>query len=131
MATVGVAALLGTVGMGATALVAATPASAAVVNQEFAFRIPLFGGGLGYTAVQIASNWSDSAATVKQGSNFTFVSQQSTAAVPTTNSGFTLLDIHDTFNYYPIPAGTTFVSAVANGPVSFTPKGGERPRPRR
>jgi hypothetical protein len=124
MATVGVAALLGMVGMGATALVTATPASAAAVNQEFAFRIPLFGGSLGYTGVVISSNWSDSAATVKQGSNFTFLSQPSTAVVPTTSSGFTLVDIHDTFNYYPIPAGTTFVSAAANGPVSFTPKGG-------
>lgn len=124
MATVGVAALLGMVGMGATALVTATPASAAAVNQEFAFRIPLFGGSLGYTGVVISSNWSASAASVSQGSNFTFHSAPTTTVVPTTSSGFTLLDIHDTFNYYPIPAGTTFVSAVASGPVSFTPVGG-------
>jgi len=124
MATVGVAALLGMVGMGATALVTATPASAAVVNQEFAFRIPLFGGALGYTAVVISSNWSASAATVKEGSNFTFNSATTTTVVPKTSSGFTLQSIQDTFNYYPIPAGTTFVSAVASGPVSFTPAGG-------
>ena len=127
MATAGVAALLGMVGMGATALVTATQASAAPVNQEFAFRIPILGGGLGYTGIVITSNWSSSAASVSQGSNFTFNSAKTTTVVPTTSSGFTLLDIHDTFNYYPIPAGTTFVSAVASGPVSFTPKGSTTP----
>ena len=124
LATVGVATLLGTVGIGASALVTATPASAVPVAQEFAFNVVLFGGSLGYAAAAIGSDWSASAPSVKPGSNFTFTSQPSTAPIPLTNSGFTLLSIQDNVNYYPIPAGTTFVSAVANGQVSFTPVGG-------
>ena len=125
LATVGTAALLGTVGIGASSLATATPASAAPTAQEFAFNVVLFGGSLGYSAVSIGSDWAASGATVKQGSNFTFTSQPSTAPIPTASSGFSLMSIQDNENYYPIPAGTTYVSAVAAGPISYTlPNGG-------
>jgi len=124
LATAGTVALLGTLGIGASSLVTATPASAALTPQEFAFHIPIFGGTLGYSAVSLTSDWSASAQSVKVGDNFSFTSQSNTTVVPLKNSGFNLIDIQDTANYYPIPAGTTFVSAVANGPVSFTPAGG-------
>jgi hypothetical protein len=125
LATVGTAALLGTVGIGASTLVTATPASATPTPQEFAFNVFLFGGSLGYSAIALSADWAASAATVKQGSNFTFTSQPSTTVIPTTSSGFTLASIQDNINYYPIPTGTTYVGAVASGPVSYTlPNGG-------
>src|SRR5665213_2666786 len=111
-ATVGAVGLLGTLGVGAASLVTAAPASAAPTTQEFAFHIPLFGGSLGYSAVSLSSNWAASAGSVKEGGNFTFTSQASTTVVPLKNSGFSLINIQDTFNYYPIPAGTSYVSAV-------------------
>ena len=125
LATVGTAALLGTVGIGASSLATATPASAAPTAQEFAFNVVLGGASLGYSAVSIGSDWAASGATVKQGSNFTFTSQPSTAVIPLTSSGFALVNIQDNVNYYPIPAGTTYVGNSAPAPISYTlPNGG-------
>jgi len=124
LATVGMVALLGTLGVGASALVTAAPASAAPITQKFAFHIPILGGALGYSSASISSNWAGSAASVKEGSNFTFTSQATTQVIPTTNSGLSLLSIQDNINYYPIPAGTSYVSAVASGLVSFKPVSG-------
>jgi len=119
LTALGAAALLGLGGLGISALATATPASAAPVNQYFAFH-----GPTGFSAVAVSSDWAASAATVHSGSNFTFTSQPNTTVVPQTASGVTVLSISNNVQYYPIPPGTTYVSAVASGPVSFTPLGG-------
>ena len=113
LGAIGAATLIGVAGLGAAGLVASTHASAATVQQYFAFD-----GPTGWTAVNTASDWSASAATVAKGSNFTFQSTASSQVVPTTVSGVTVLYIDNTIDYYPIPAGTSFVSATAAGSVT-------------
>ena len=119
LGAIGAATVLGAAGLGVAGLVTATPASAATVQQYFAFD-----GPTGWTAVNTAADWSASAATVAKGSNFTFQSAASSQVVPTTVSGVTVLYIDNTIDYYPIPAGTSFVSATAAGSVTYTPVSG-------
>src|ERR1035438_2488444 len=119
LGAIGAATLIGVAGLGAAGLVTATPASAATVQQYFAFD-----GPTGWTAVNTAADWSASAASVPTGSTFTFQSAANSQVVPTTNSGVTVLYIDNTIDYYPIPAGTTYVSAIAAGSVTYTPVSG-------
>jgi hypothetical protein len=63
LGAIGAATLIGVAGLGAAGLVASTPASAATVQQYFAFD-----GPTGWTAVNTAADWSASAASVPTGS---------------------------------------------------------------
>ena len=115
----GAATLLGVAGLGAVGLVSASPAAAATVSLNFAFD-----GPTGYSTVTTAGDWSASAASVAAGQQVTLTSAPGTQTVPTTNSGVSVNYIDNIVQYYPIPAGTTYVSATASGSVSFTPAGG-------
>jgi len=119
LGAIGAATALGAAGLGVAGLIAATPASAATVQQYFAFH-----GPTGWTAANISADWSASAASVAQGKNFTFQSAAGSQVVPTTVSGVTVTYIDNTVDYYPIPAGTSFVSATAAGSVTYTPVSG-------
>ena len=114
----GAATLLGVAGLGAAGLITASPAAAATVSLNFAFD-----GPTGYSAVTTAGDWSASSASVAAGAQVTLTSAPGTQTVPTTNSGVSVNYIDDIVQYYPIPAGTTYVSATASGSVSFTPAG--------
>lgn len=122
LAALGAAALLGAGGLAAAPLLGATSAGATTVQQYFAFGAQGIVG-----AVATSADWSASAGPVVQGQNFTFTSAPSSQAIPTTNSGAVVNYIQNNVDYYPIPAGATYVSATAGGSVSFTPAGGGAP----
>jgi hypothetical protein len=86
-----------------------------------------------WNITQTTANWGASAASsgshvvrshdnvsVPYGSNFNFVSAASTQQIPTSQSGIAVNYISGTTNIYPLPAGTTFVSATAAGPGSYS-----------
>ena len=62
----------------------------------------------------------DSAPTAPYGSNFSFVSAASSQQIPTSQQGVAVNYITETQQIYPLPAGTTFVSATAAGPGTFS-----------
>ena len=105
-------------GLGGVPPAGATPYPGSLVTQTWAFH-----GPTGFSEVQTAAQWF-SPLTVLPGKTFTVTSQRATQTVPTSNSGVTIQSISNLVNYYPIPAGTTYVSATVSGSVSFTPAGG-------
>ena len=119
LGAIGAATVLGAAGLGMAGLIAATPASATPapgtqVNQTFVFNGPTGWGNTALTATAY------SPATVAQGANFTITDAGGSQAVPTSNSGLPINYINNTVDYYPIPAGTTYVSAVASGNATWT-----------
>jgi hypothetical protein len=86
-----------------------------------------------WNVTQTTANWGASAASngghaltahdgvsVPYGSNFNFVSAASSQQIPTTDSGISVNYITGTTNIYPLPADTTFVSATAGGPGTYS-----------
>jgi hypothetical protein len=66
------------------------------------------------------ANWGASAPTAAYGSNFNFVSAASSQVIPTSQSGVAVNYITETQQIYPLPAGTTYVSATAAGPGTYS-----------
>ena len=112
--------LLGLFGSGLSSIlpVGALPAPGVNVTQTWAFD-----GPTGFSEVATSAQWY-SPLTALPGTNFTVTSAAATQTVPTSNSGVTIQSISHLVNYYPIPSGTTYVSATAATSVSFIPAGG-------
>jgi hypothetical protein len=62
----------------------------------------------------------DSSVSVPYGNNFNFVSAPSTQQIPTAQSGISVNYITGTQQIYPLPDGTTYVSATAAGPGTYS-----------
>jgi hypothetical protein len=73
-----------------------------------------------WNIVSIDANWGASAPSVASGSNFSFVSASSSQVIPTSQSGVAVNYITGTSDIYPLPAGTSYVSAVAAGPATYS-----------
>ena len=123
LGAIGAAALIGVAGLGAAGLVAATPGSATpapgVLTQQY-FGFP---GPTGFAQVNTQAT-AYSPATAAPGSNFTVTNAGGSQLVPTTNSGVPVNYISNNAEYYEIPAGTTYVSAIAGGDASYVPAAG-------
>jgi hypothetical protein len=123
LGAIGAATVLGAAGLGVAGLIAATPASATpapgVLTQQY-FGFP------GPTGFAQANTQADaySPAVALQGSNFTVTNAGGSQVVPLTNSGVPVNYISNNAEYYEIPAGTTYVSAIASGDASYVPSGG-------
>ncbi len=94
------------------------PRTSASVNQTWAFE-----GPAGYNEVQTTAQWTSPSA-VPPGTTFAVTSASASQTLPTTNAGVAIQSVSNLLNFYPIPAGTTFVGATAAGAVSFVPAGG-------
>jgi len=118
IATLGAVALVATVGLGVSGLEIAGLASAgptpSPTNEYFAFP-----GPTGFAQVTTVGQ-AGSPSTVNPGANFTITNPGGSQAVPTTNSGVAVNYISGNAQYYEIPSGATYVSAVAGGPLSWT-----------
>jgi len=119
LGAIGAATLIGVAGLGAAGLFAATSAGGApspgtATEQYFGFP-----GPTGFSVVNtIAQPYSP--ATASPGSNFTVTNQGGSQVVPTTNSGVPVNYISNNAQYYEIPAGSTYVSSVVSGPLTWT-----------
>jgi hypothetical protein len=116
---VAAATLISVAGLGAIGLISATPAGATpppgtATEQYFGFPGPT-GFSVVNTIAQVGSP-----ATASQGSNFAVTIQGGSQVVPTTNSGVPVNYISNNAQYYEIPAGSTYVSNVVSGPLTWT-----------
>jgi len=115
---IGGAALLSVVGLGLTGVVAATPAGAAPLPVATALNYA-FPGPTGFAIVQ-TQGAAGSPASAPQGSQFQITAPGGSQPVPTTNSGVPVNYISNNVQYFEIPSGSTFVSAVPAGPLTWT-----------
>jgi hypothetical protein len=115
LGAIGAATVLGAAGLGVAGLIAATPASAAPVTLNFATYSAL----TNYGVQQVGANWSASSATVAQGKTFSFVSASSSQTIPTSSGIADINYITGTEQIYPLPVGTSFVSATPAGQGSY------------
>jgi len=110
-------ALLGTAGLGAFS---DAPAGAAGTTLNVVFNVPVF-GGYGQQSVTITGA---APATATKGSNFTSTFTPAPQAVPTTDAvgsiTATVGSIQGIATIIPLPANSTFVSATASGPATWT-----------
>jgi hypothetical protein len=105
-----------------------------VPNNPVTLNFASFVAGM-WSIIQTGANWGAAAASsgghvvrphdagsvsVPYGSNFNFVSAPSTQQIPTTESGVIVNYITATSEIYPLPDGTTFVSATAADPGTYS-----------
>ena len=100
-------------GVGFTALSSASP-TPTPITQLFSFP-----GPTGFAQVSTTGQAS-SPTTANQGTNFVISVPGGSQVVPTTNSGVAVNYISNTTQYYEIPTGSTYVSAVPSGNFSWT-----------
>lgn len=96
--------------------VAAAPAGAATTTTYFTFGTPILGGW----TQQAVSTAATAPATAVQGSNFTVAITPQPQAIPTTDSGATVVSIQNIQTLVPVPAGATYVSSSASGTGSWS-----------
>ncbi|MHB8499138.1 MAG: fibronectin type III domain-containing protein, partial [Acidimicrobiales bacterium] len=96
-----------------------TPAASGP-NNPVSLRFATYAAGAGWSITSTAANWGASAASVGYGSNFNFLGAASSQVIPTSQSIATVNYITGTEQIYPVPAGTTFVGAVAAGPGTYS-----------
>jgi len=94
--------------------------SATGPNNPVTLNFATFATGVGWSITSTKANWGASGQSVAYGSNFDFVSAASTQVIPTQQSIANVNFITQTQQIYPLPAGTTFVKAVAAGPGTYT-----------
>jgi hypothetical protein len=126
LGAIGAATVLGAAGLGLIGLVGATPAGASPAPGTLTQQYFAFPGPTGFAQVNTAAQ-PYSPATASQGSNFTVTNQGGSQVVPTVNSGVPVNYISNNAQYYEIPAGSTYVSNVVSGPLTWT--GGPAPTP--
>ena len=109
----------------ATNAIGTGPASAASnsvtpgPNNPVTLNFATYTAGM-WGVTSTGANWGASSPTAAYGSNFSFVSAASSQVIPTTDSGVTVNYITATEQIFPLPAGTTFVSATAAGPGTYS-----------